>query len=80
MTAHQLIGEVQLAPGQQVQADRIDQNPGTGTLYHQVVSLPHRVELEAVLKARAPASEHGDPERGCRFPRGVLWGVGPRAR
>src|SRR6185437_3154662 len=69
VAAHQLVGEIELGAGEQVEAHRIDQHGGAGALDHQVIRLLRPVELEAVLEAAATAGQDGDAQR-LRLPLG----------
>lgn len=73
MSAHQLVGVVELRSAEQIHTDRVDQDAGGALLDNQILGVGRFGEFEFVLEAAASAGEDGDAKR--RGP-GLLGGNG----
>src|SRR6185437_15519340 len=56
--ADQIVGEIDLGPGQEIQRHGIDQDPGAALLDEQIVVHPRLVQGEIILKAGTAAPGH----------------------
>ena len=65
MRPHERIRIVKLCAAQQIEAARIDKDPGASLLDHEVIGRCGRlIEIELVLEAAAAAREDRDPQGG----------------
>lgn len=69
--SHQVFGIINFRTGDQVKGRLVDDNLHLVGFDHLIVFVDHRIEIEFVLKPRAPTTGHGQPQHQGRIAFGI---------